>query len=117
MRVTASGIFASEEMDAVDRAVIGFIARQGQVRAIYDYTAVEAVAVPQTRLMQRALQPAIVRDQRVIVASRVLGGDGARAFGRYQQEAGQKEAAVVDTLEAAYGLLGLNNPRFEPVDP
>jgi len=73
--------------------------------------------VPQTRLLQRAQQPAIMRGQRVIVASRVLGGEGARAYGRYQREAGEKEAAVVDTLEAAYGLLGLDNPRFEPVEP
>jgi len=96
--------------------VIGFIARHGQMRGIYDYTDVEAIAVPQTRLVQRAQQPAIMRDQRVIVASRVLGGEGARAYGRYQREAGEKEAAVVDTLEAAYRLLELDNPRFEPVE-
>jgi len=116
LRVTVSGIFASDEMEELDRVVIGFIARHGQMRGIYDYTDVEAMAVPDTRLIQRAQQPAIMRDQRVIVASRVLGGEGARAYGRYQREAGEKEAAVVDTLEAAYGLLGLDNPRFEPVD-
>ena len=116
LRITVSGIFASDEMEELDRVVIGFIARHGQMRGIYDYTDVEAIAVPQTRLVQRAQQPAIMRDQRVIVASRVLGGEGARAYGRYQREAGEKEAAVVDTLEAAYGLLGLDNPRFEPVD-
>lgn len=116
LRVTVSGIFASDEMEELDRVVIGFIARHGQMRGIYDYTDVEAMAVPDSRLIQRAQQPAIMRDQRVIVASRVLGGEGARAYGRYQREAGEKEAAVVDTLEAAYGLLGLDNPRFEPVD-
>ena len=117
LRVTVSGIFASDEMAELDRVVIEFIARHGQMRGIYDYTDVEAMAVPQTRLLQRAQQPAIMRGQRVIVASRVLGGEGARAYGRYQREAGEKEAAVVDTLEAAYGLLGLDNPRFEPVEP
>ena len=116
LRITVSGIFASDEMEELDRVVIGFIARHGQMRGIYDYTDVEAIAVPQTRLVQRAQQPAIMRDQRVIVASRVLGGEGARAYGRYQREAGEKEAAVVDTLEAAYLLLELDNPRFEPVE-
>ena len=116
LRVTVSGIFASDEMVELDRVVIGFIARHGQMRGIYDYTDVEAIAVPQTRLLQRAQQPAIMRGQRVIVASRVLGGEGARAYGRYQREAGEKEAAVVDTLEAAYRLLGLAEPRFEPVE-
>ena len=117
LRVTVSGIFASDEMEELDHVVIGFIARHGQVRGIYDYTDVEAIAVPETRLMQRAQQPSIMRGQRVIVASRVLGGEGARAYGRYQREAGEKEAAVVDSLEAAYRLLGLNHPRFEPVEP
>jgi len=117
LRVTVSGIFASDEMAELDRVVIEFIARHGQMRGIYDYADVEAMAVPQTRLLQRAQQPAIMRGQRVIVASRVLGGEGARAYGRYQREAGEKEAAVVDTLEAAYRLLGLNHPRFEPVEP
>ena len=84
LRVTVSGIFASDEMEELDRVVIGFIARHGQMRGIYDYTDVEAMAVPDTRLIQRAQQPAIMRDQRVIVASRVLGGEGARAYGRYQ---------------------------------
>ena len=116
LRITVSGIFASDEMEELDRVVIGFIARHGQMRGIYDYTDVEAIAVPQTRLVQRAQQPAIIRDQRVIVASRVLGGEGARAYGRYQREAGEKEAAVVDTLEAAYRPLELDNPRFEPVE-
>jgi len=116
LRVTVSGIFASDEMAELDSVVIGFIARHGQVRGIYDYTDVEAVAVPDTRLIQRAQQPAIMRDQRVIVASRVLGGESARAYGRYQREAGEKEAAVVETLEAAYRLLELDNPRFEPIE-
>lgn len=117
LRVTVDGIFASPEMEELDRSVIAFLAREGPVRGIYDYSDVDAFAVPRTRLVQRAQQPAIVRDQRVIVASRAMGGDGARAFGRYQREAGQKDAAVVYSLEEAYAVLDLKQPRFEPVDP
>ena len=54
LRITVSGIFASDEMEELDRVVIGFIARHGQMRGIYDYTDVEAMAVPDSRLIQRA---------------------------------------------------------------
>lgn len=116
LRVIVSGIFASTDMEEIDRTVISFLAREGSVRSIYDYSEIEAVALPHSRLVQRAQQPAIVRDQRVIVASRILGGDGARTYGRYQREAGEKDPAVVDSLEDAYVFLGLNEPQFEPVE-
>jgi hypothetical protein len=116
LRVSVSGIFSSEDMEEVDRAVIKFVAREGQMRGIFDCTEVEAFAVPDSRFAQRAQQPPIMRDQRVIVASRTAGDEAARTFGRYQREAGQKDAAVVDTLDGAYALLGLKNPRFEPVE-
>jgi hypothetical protein len=116
LRVTISGIFASQDMDEVDLTVIEFVARQGQVRCIFDYTEVEAFAVPESLMARRAQQPLIVREQRVIVASRVAGGEAARVYVRYQREAGQREAAIVDNLEDAYLLLRLRNPRFEAVE-
>jgi hypothetical protein len=115
LRVTVSGIFASEDMEELDRIAIEFVARYGQVRAIFDYTDVEAFAVPESKLVQRAQQPPIP-PERVYVASRVTGGEGARVFGRYQRDAGQKEAALVANLGEAYALLGLRKPRFEPVE-
>lgn len=117
LRVTVTGIFSSADMEDLDRVVIDALAREGQpMRGIYDYTDVEAFAVPMTRLVQRAQQPAIMRDQRVIVASRVQGGEGARAYGRAQRDNGEREAIVVRTLQEAYEVLDLKRPRFEPFD-
>jgi hypothetical protein len=115
LRVTISGIFASAEMDELDRAVIEFVAREGEVQGIVDFSDVEAIAVPDSRLVQRAQQPVIL-PVRVVVASRVRGGEVARSYARHQREAGRKEAVLVDSLRAAYAQLGLRNPRFEPVD-
>jgi len=115
LRVTISGIFASEDMDELDHAVVEFVARHGQVRGIFDYSEVEAIAVPDSRLAQRAQQPSAIA-QRVVVASRVMAGERARTYAGYRREAGQKEAMVVDSLDEAYALLGLRNPRFEPVE-
>jgi len=116
LRVSVSGIFASEDLEACDHAVIEFIAREGQVRGIYDYSAVEAFALPQSRIIQRAQQPAIVREERVMVASRAAGDEALRDYSRYQTEAGERESLIVDNLEEAYAVLRLRNPHFEPVE-
>lgn len=115
LRVAISGIFASEHMDELDHAVVEFVARHGQVRGIFDYSDVEAIAVPDSRLAQRAQQPSAIQ-LRVVVASRVMGGERARTYARYRREAGQKQAAIVGSLDEAYALLDLRNPRFEPVE-
>jgi hypothetical protein len=113
--VTVTGIFSSVDMEELDRVVIDALAREGQLRGIFDYTDVEAFAVPESRLIQRAQQPAIMRE-RVIVASRVQGGVGARTYGRAQREAGESQATIVQTLAEAYQVLRLRRPRFEPFD-
>jgi hypothetical protein len=115
LRVTISGIFGSGDMEELDRRVIEFMARHGEARGIFDYTEVEAFSVPQSRLLQRAQQPAIM-SERVMVASRVLQGEGARDYARYQREAGGKQAVIVNSLAEAHAALGLKNPRFEPVE-
>jgi hypothetical protein len=116
LQVTVSGIFASEDLEALDRAVLEFVAREGQVRSIYDYSAVQAFAVPQSRIVLRAQQPAIVREERVMVTSPAARGDDMRVYSRYQREAGQREPIIVDSVEEAYTVLRLRNPRFEPVE-
>jgi hypothetical protein len=112
--VTVYGIFVSEDLDESDRAILDFVAREGAVRTIIDYTPVQAMAVPETRLAERAQQPLFLPD-RILVAPGELGAT-ARAYGILQAEAGRKQAAVVEVLEEAYTLLGLRNPQFEPVE-
>jgi hypothetical protein len=116
LRVTISGIFASEDMDELDNAVVEFVARHGEVRAgIFDYSDVEVIAVPDSRLAERAQQPHAIQ-QRVVVSSRAMGGERARTYGRFRREAGQREPTIVASLDEAYAILGLRNPRFEPVE-
>ena len=102
-------------MDALDHAVVEFVAHHGQVRGIFDYSDVEAIAVPDSRLAERAQQPQVI-EQRVVVSSRVMGGARARTYQGYRREAGQRQAVIVDSLADAYDFLDLRNPRFEPVE-
>jgi hypothetical protein len=115
LRVTVTGMYVPEDMEELDRRLIEFVAHHGQPRGIFDYSGVEVLAIPLSRLIQRAQQPAIILE-RVVVASRIIKGEGARAFARYRREAGVKESPIVDSLYEAYTLFGLKNPRFEPVD-
>ena len=111
---TVSGIFTCDDLDEFDRKILGFVARERCVGAIIDYTHVKVMAVPQTRLRQRAQQPLFLPD-RILVAPSDLG-DVARAYAVLQREAGKKEPTVVETIEEALALLGLGNPQFEPFE-
>jgi hypothetical protein len=115
LQVTVFGIFGSEDLDELDNAVIEFVARHGPVRGIFDYSNVDAIAVPDSRLAQRAQQPEAI-EQRVVVTSRVMGGERARTYARYRREASQRHPVIVDSLAEAYDFLDLRNPRFEPVE-
>lgn len=115
LQVTVSGIFGSEDMDELDNVVIEFVAHYGPVRGIFDYSDVDAIAVPDSRLAERAQQPSTI-EQRVVVSSRVMGGARARTYQGFRREAGQRQAVIVDSLAEAYAILDLRNPRFEPVE-
>lgn len=115
LQVAISGIFASGDLDELDNAIVEFVARHGPVRGIFDYSEVEAFAVPDSRLAQRAQQPEAI-EQRVVVISRALGGERARTYARFRREASQKHAVIVDSLAEAYDFLDLRNPRFDPVE-
>ncbi|MBS0523450.1 MAG: hypothetical protein JSS04_07410 [Proteobacteria bacterium] len=115
LHVIVSGIFGSEDVDELDNVVVEFVARHGPVRGIFDYSDVDAIAVPDSRLAERAQQPSAI-EQRVVVASRVMGGARARAYQGYRREAGQRQAVIVDSLDEACAFLDLRNPRFEPVE-
>jgi hypothetical protein len=115
LQVTVSGIFGSEDLDELDNAVIEFVARHGSVRGIFDYSNVDAIAVPDSRLAQRAQQPEAI-EQRVVVVSRVMRGERARTYARYRREASNTHPVIVDSLAEAYDFLGLRNPRFEAVE-
>ena len=113
-RVT--GVYDIEAMASLDSFVAKFVAANGPVRALYDFSEVEQVTVPESRMAERARQPSIAGGQRVMVAPRATGLSQARAYSEQQSDAGQPVIGVVAKLEEAYVLLGLNyDAKFEPV--
>jgi hypothetical protein len=110
------GIFTSEDIVQLDRAVIEFVAQAGPVRGLMDFTGIEAFAVPHTLLAERGGLAAIVPGQeRVIVMPNTELYEVARAYASQQRDVGNLEPRVVMSLWDAYRLLGLDQPDFEPL--
>ena len=112
-----TGVFSSDDVAALDRAVIGFTARHGAVHGLLDFTSLEATTVPMSKLLKRAQQPPISPGyKRVFVVSEAQGQEGAREFASQQAAADADRPQIVSTLAEAYRLLGLSEqPHFEPV--
>ena len=116
-----TGVFTAEDFSNYDTALIHFLSNKGQpfadrVRSLCDFSAIEAIAAPQSKVAEQASRPPIVRRLRVVVAPRNAGDDFGHTYRHHQRMAADSEPVVVPTLEAAYALLGLANPKFEPVE-
>jgi len=115
--VRVSGVLSSEDIATHDRVLLPFLADKTDVRAIYDFSSVETLAIPASKIAQRGQRPAIVTGRRVVVSSDQGGAEFARIIADEQRAAGLAEPTIVPTLEEAYVLLGLRlDATFEPVD-
>jgi hypothetical protein len=116
--VRISGVFDQEQSDRLDRVAEQLAAREPELRAIYDFTDLEQLAVPAERIAERARKPAVVAGMRIIVASRAFAGQKGRSFSATQSNAGERAPMIADSIEQAYVLLGLDHKarfdRFEP---
>ncbi|MBS0521971.1 MAG: hypothetical protein JSR90_24980 [Proteobacteria bacterium] len=113
-----SGVFGSEELAALDADLVHFLSRQPQpesVRGLLDFRDVVAIALPESKVVERARRPPIVRGQRVMVAPTGMGDSFAMLYRAHQRLATGKEPTVVNTLEEALEILGVTAPNFEPV--
>ena len=115
-----SGVLSSEDIAEHDRAVLlflaGLFASERQVRGLYDFSEVEALAVPTSKITQRGQRPAIIDGERVVVAPPgAAGAEWAALLADQRRAAGLREPTIVATLEEAYRLLGLDNPQFDLV--
>jgi hypothetical protein len=120
LAATATGVIATQDLLDLDTALIAFLAReeiadQSSIRGLYDFSKVAAIAVPQTKAAERGNRSAILRGQRVMVLSRTLACGVAETFVQSQRLAGDTLLSVVDSLDDAHALLGLNAPEFELV--
>ena len=111
------GIFVSEDIVALDAFVPRLVQSDGPTRGILDFTQVTVIAVPLTRLVERARKPELVPgSQRIIVAPDPEVFELGRMFQSYQELSGNTVPQVVLSLEDAYAAMGVTGLDFEPVD-
>ena len=116
-----TGVFTTEDFINYDAAMIHFLGTQGpratdRWRTLCDFSAVEAIAVPESRLAEQGSHPPIVRQLRVVVAPPFAGDGFGNGYGEQQRTVHGTEPVIVATLKEAYVLLGLDNPQFEAVE-
>ena len=117
-RAKADGVIATQDLLDLDTELIAFLAReesadQPPIRGLYDFSAVTAFAVPQTRAAERGNRAPILRGQRVWVPSSACSL--VEAFVHSQRQSGDNHLAVVESIGEAHALLGLEAPHFEDI--
>ena len=116
LKSTIVGVLSSDLLREWDQAIVGFTSREGPNHSLIDYSRVEAIAVPLSRLASRGRQPQISPGwERIIVAPRTDLMEWASIFSAYQSAAGNRPPIVVASMEEAHRVLGLTDPVFEPV--
>jgi hypothetical protein len=116
-----TGVFTTEDFSNYDTAMIQFLSSRNQVdgdrvRTLCDFSAVEAIAVPESRMAEQGSHPPIVRRLRVVVAPRFTGADFGHSYREQQRTVHGTEPVIVASLKEAYTLLDLEDPRFEAVE-
>ncbi len=116
-----SGTFTLAELAQADALVSDFMAGRTQdvpaqgMPGIADFTRIEKVDVTSEQLRGRAQQPQLRRGQRrIFVAPTPLGFGLCRMFATFQATRGNVEPEIVKSMEEAFTLLGIADPRFAP---
>jgi hypothetical protein len=120
LKAKAAGVVATQDLLDLDIALISFLAREEtadtpSIRGLYDFSEIAAIAVPQTKAAERGSRSSIVRGQRVLVQSQATACSLVEAFVQSHRLAGDYRLTVVDSLDEAHALLGLNVPFFEVI--
>jgi hypothetical protein len=111
-----AGVLSTEDIEGFDKALAAFVSGHGLARGIFDFSSVQANAVPQSFLVWRARLPQILLGQeRIIVAPQQEIYALACAYAAQQRDFGNVEGQVVRTLGDAYRLLGFERADFRPV--
>jgi hypothetical protein len=120
LRAKADGVIATQDLLDLEAELIAFLAREEgsdlpPIRGLYDFSEVAAFAVPQTKAAERGNRPSIMRGQRVMVQARSTGCSLMETFAQGQRQVGDNHLAVVNSIDEAHALLGLDTPHFEDI--
>ena len=108
--------FVRDDILAFDQATKAFIATEGCAHFVFDFTAVDSVAMPDRALAERGKRPHMCPGyQRIIVAPQPEIFGLYRLFGANQSMVGSAAPIIVKTMKHALIHLGVGKPDFKPV--
>lgn len=94
-----------------------FVAVDGNCDGIVDFSAVEKVDIAVAYLRAYGSSPRVIAGaRRILVAPADEMFGVARLYGLHQSHSQGEEPMVVRSLEAAYDLLDLKDPDFQPLE-
>lgn len=113
-----SNTFSTDDIQAVDEAGAALVAAAGAAHFLFDFTAVEAIAMPDRAITERGRRRQLCPGyKRVVVASHPEIVGLYRLFGANQSRVGSAPPTIVHTIADGLGHLGVRNPTFRPFDP
>ncbi|MBS0548686.1 MAG: hypothetical protein JSR24_13110 [Proteobacteria bacterium] len=120
LKAKAVGVIATQDLLDLDLELVSFLSREERpagppIRGLYDFSEVAALAVPQSRAAERGNRPSILRGQRVMVQSQASGCSLVDAFAHSQRQAGIAGLSIVNSLDEAHALLGMDGARYEDI--
>ena len=115
--VTLAGAMTAERLAALDGQVVSFIAREGTMSTIVDFSGVTSVEVDISSVVNRGRGPSLMSGKpRVYVAIDTLLLGLLRLYSENQVNAGEMAPTIVPSLADAFDVFGLVQPNFEPLD-
>jgi hypothetical protein len=113
-----SGVLTLADLARGDMLAAGLMARRGEVMpGILDFSRVDRIDISSEQVSGRGQQPQMKRGQRRILVATTSEAYGlGRMFAAFQAAQGNVEPEIARNLQDAYSRLGLEDPRFEPVD-
>jgi hypothetical protein len=112
--VTFSGFVTVESLTELDGKLKSFVAREGTMPTVIDFSGVESVNVDAPTLTIRGRGRSLVPEQPcVFVASNPLLSGLLLIYAANPDHSGEYPASIVDSLGEAFKLLSLRKPKFE----
>lgn len=114
--VTFAGSVTPESLGAFDSEVKDFVAREGSMPTIIDFTGVVSVEILSSAVANRGEQhPVMDRMPRVFVTPDPHLFGLLRLYSAHQDISGERPPAVVRSLAEAFRELSLIQPDFVPI--
>lgn len=116
LHVAFEGPVTVDSLLRLDAELLDFIARNGTMSTIIDFTRATTIEVQPSTLVNRGNNRSLMSGRpRVFVTNNPLMFGLLRMYSAHQDNFGEMPPTVVRSLAEAFETLGLTEPKFEPV--